>query len=373
MIAVSTILEGVVFLYNESTKYNYKMNDKIFTPFKLGTHTIKNRIIRSATNDHLGNLDGTVSDAEIEMYDILAKNDIGTIITGHISVSPDLGLRADEAQLCIGDDKFIKGLSRIPETIHKYDSLAIAQISMAGPKGLKPFDFNDLSTEELEEIRDWFIAAAKRAKEAGFDGVQVHIAHWYLLQAIVNTDLNHRTDKYGGSKENCLRLPLETIEGIRKECGKDFIVMVKLNAHNSLQPENDQELLNYYASKLSEAGVDLVEISGTDFNRKDRKADLYYLEEAKRLKEAHPDIILSLVGGIFSEETINKALEVTEFASLARTLLTQPDFIDKMKAGELLKSRCIHCNKCFEIFATKYERCVFGPVIHKLEETFKVN
>lgn len=73
------------------------MNDKIFTPFKLGTHTIKNRIIRSATNDHLGNLDGTVSDAEIEMYDILAKNDIGTIITGHISVSPDLGLRADEA------------------------------------------------------------------------------------------------------------------------------------------------------------------------------------------------------------------------------------------------------------------------------------
>ena len=124
---------------------------------------------------------------------------------------------------------------------------------------------------------------------------------------------------------------------------------------------------------MSEAGVDLVEISGTDFNKKDRKAELYYLEEARKLKEAHPEIILSLVGGIFSEETIGKALEVTEFASLSRTLLTQPDFITKMKAGELLKSRCIHCNKCFEIFSTKYERCVFGPVIHKLEETFKVD
>lgn len=67
MIAVSTILEGVAFLYNESTKHYYNMNDKIFTPFKLGTHTIKNRIIRSATNDHLGNLDGTVSDVEIEI------------------------------------------------------------------------------------------------------------------------------------------------------------------------------------------------------------------------------------------------------------------------------------------------------------------
>ena len=349
------------------------MNDKTFSSFKLGPYTVKNRIIRSATNDHLGNRDGSVSDTEIAMYDILAKNDIATIITGHLSVSPDLNLRADEVQLCIGDDKFIKGLSRIPETIHKYDSLAIAQISMAGPKGLQPFDFNDLSTEKLEDIRDWFIAAAKRAKQAGFDGVQVHIAHWYLLQAMVNIDLNHRTDKYGGSRENCLRLPLEIIEGIRKECGKDFIVMVKLNAHNSLSAENDQELLDFYVSKLSEAGVDLIEISGADFNRKDRKAELYYLEEAKKLKDAYPDITLSLVGGIFSEETIDKALEVTEFASLARTLLTQPDFISKMKAGELLKSRCIHCNKCFEIFATKYERCVFGPVIHKLEETFKAN
>ena len=349
------------------------MNDKTFSSFKLGPYTVKNRIIRSATNDHLGNRDGSVSDTEIAMYDILAKNDIATIITGHLSVSPDLNLRADEVQLCIGDDKFIKGLSRIPETIHKYDSLAIAQISMAGPKGLQPFDFNDLSIEELEDIRDWFIAAAKRAKQADFDGVQVHIAHWYLLQAMVNIDLNLRTDKYGGSRENCLRLPLEIIEGIRKECGKDFIVMVKLNAHNSLSAENDQELLDFYASELSEAGVDLIEISGADFNRKDRKAELYYLEEAKKLKDAYPDITLSLVGGIFSEETIDKALEVTEFASLARTLLTQPDFISKMKAGELLKSRCIHCNKCFEIFATKYERCVFGPVIHKLEETFKAN
>ena len=349
------------------------MNDKTFSPFKLGNCTIKNRIIRSATNDHLGNRDGSVSDAEIEMYDTLAKNDIGTIITGHLSVSPDLNLRADEVQLSIGDDKFINGLRRISETIHRYDSIAIAQISMAGPRGLNPFDFNDLSTDELKEIGDWFVAAAKRAKQAGFDGVQIHIAHWYLLQAIVNIDLNHRSDKYGGNKENCLRLPLEIVEGIRKECGKDFIVMVKLNAHNSQSADDDQDLLNYYASKLSEAGVDLLEISGTDFNRKDRNAELYYREEAKKLKEAYPDIILSLVGGIFSEETIDKALEVTEFASLARTFLTQPDFISKMKAGELLKSRCIHCNKCFEIFATKYERCVFGPVIHKLEETFKAN
>ncbi|MBD5203738.1 MAG: NADH:flavin oxidoreductase [Bacteroidales bacterium] len=343
---------------------------EMFTPQALGKYLAKNRIIRSATNDHLGNIDGTVSDAEIAMYDVLASNEIGTIITGHISVAPGLELRADEAQLSIGDDRYIDGLRRIANKIHEYGAIAIAQISLAGPKGLNPFDFNELTTEEMEQIRDWFIAAAKRAKEASFDGVQVHLAHWYLLQAVLNIDVNKRTDKYGGSPENCLRLPLEIVEGVRKACPDDFLLMVKLNAHNTIEATDDGDLLAYYASQLTDVGVDLVELSGRDFNHKDRKAELYYLEEARKLKGAYPEIVVSLVGGIFSKETIEKSLEVAEFASLSRTLLTQPDFIRKMKEGEESKSRCIHCNKCFEIFATKYERCVFGPVLPKLEETF---
>lgn len=342
----------------------------MFSPYKIGTLTAKNRIIRSATNDHLGNIDGTLSDAEIAMYDALAANEVGTIITGHMSVAPDLGLRADEAQLSIGNDSYIAGLSRIASKIHEYDAIAIAQISLAGPKGLNPFDFNELITEQMEQIRDWFIAAARRAEEAGFDGVQVHLAHWYLLQAVLNIDINRRTDRYGGSPDNCLRLPLEIVEGIRKECRNNFILMVKMNAHNTIGGNDNSELLSYYASKLTEAGADLVELSGADFNHKDKKAELYYINEARELKKAHPEIKMSLVGGIFSRDTIEEALEVTEFASLSRTLLTQPDFVRKLRDGEMTKSRCIHCNKCFEIFATKYERCVFGPVLPKLEETF---
>lgn len=345
-------------------------NKKMFSPYKIGTLTAKNRIIRSATNDHLGNIDGTLSDAEIAMYDALAANEVGTIITGHMSVAPDLGLRADEAQLSIGNDSYIAGLSRIASKIHEYDAIAIAQISLAGPKGLNPFDFNELTTEQMEQIRDWFIAAARRAEEAGFDGVQVHLAHWYLLQAVLNIDINRRTDRYGGSPDNCLRLPLEIVEGIRKECRNNFILMVKMNAHNTIGGNDNSELLSYYASKLTEAGADLVELSGADFNHKDKKAELYYINEARELKKAHPEIKMSLVGGIFSRDTIEEALEVTEFASLSRTLLTQPDFVRKLRDGEMTKSRCIHCNKCFEIFATKYERCVFGPVLPKLEETF---
>lgn len=346
------------------------MSEVMFSPYNFGKIKVKNRIIRSATNDHLGNPDGSVSDAEIDMYDALASNEVGTIITGHLSVSPDLGLRADEVQLSIGEERYVEGLSRITDKIHEYDALAIAQISLAGPKGLNPFDFNELTTEEMEHIRDWFVAAAERAEKAGFDGVQVHLAHWYLLQAVMNVDINKRTDKYGGSPENCLRLPLEIVEGIRKKCRPNFLIMVKMNAHNTLPAENDSDLLAFYASRLWTAGIDMVELSGVDFNRKDRKAELYYLDEARRLKESHPEIVMSLVGGIFSKDTIEKALEVTDFASLSRTLLTQPDFVGRLKAGEDLKSRCLHCNKCFEIFATKYERCVFGPILPKLEETF---
>lgn len=345
-------------------------SDKMFSRATINRRKVKNRIIRSATNDHLGNPDGTVSDAEIEMYDSLARNEVGTIITGHLSVSPDLKYRADEMQLSIGDDSYLSGLSRIPAKIHEYDAVAVAQLSLAGPKGITPFDFNLLATEKMEEIKGWFVKAALRAKEAGFDGVQIHIAHWYLLQAVVNVDINKRKDKFGGSPENCIRLPKEIVEGIRKECGEDFIIMVKMNAHNTAAAENDYDLLAYYCGVLAEVGVNLVEISGVDFTKKSRTDSLYYLEAAKYLKNVMPELPISLVGGIYSKETIDTALETTDFVSLSRALLTQPDFITSLREGAVLKSRCLHCNKCFEIFSKKYERCVFGPVLPQLEHSF---
>ena len=342
-----------------------------FSSFTINGKTAKNRFIRSATNSHLDNTDATISDAEIEMYDILGRGEVGTIITGHFSVSPDLSQRADIAQPSIGSDDFLPGLRRVADKIHEYGALAIAQLSMAGPKGLNPIDFNELSTDDMRRIGRWFVDGAVRAKTAGFDGVQLHIAHWYLLQAVANRDLNHRTDCYGGSDENLIRLPKEIVEGIRKECGHDFLIYVKLNAHNTSDAIDDYPLLAYYVDVLTHAGVNLVEISGSDFTRRSRTAECYYLDAVEYLRKRFPELPLSLVGGIYSEEAIDRVLATTDFISLARTLLTQPDFIVKLRNGETLKSRCIHCNKCFEIFATKYERCVFGPIIPQLESTFE--
>lgn len=344
---------------------------KAFQPISIAGLTAKNRIVRSATNDHLGNPDGSVSDAQIAMYDALASNDVGTIITGHISVSPRLDMRADAVQTAIGDDSYIPGLSRIADKIHQYGALAVAQLSMAGPRGLNPFDFNSSTKEELLEIKDHFVAAARRAKAAGFDAVQIHAAHWYLLATMLNADLNTRSDEYGVDNQGRVRLTRQIIEEIKHAMGDDLAIFVKLNAHNTRKAVDDEHMLVEYARILHDAGASLVEVSGMSFSKMSRNEECYFIDAAKKVKEAIPSLTVSLVGGIFSRETINRALEAVDMASLARTLLTQPDFITRLKAGELDKSRCIRCNKCFEVFATKYERCIFGPVNPKLEENFR--
>lgn len=345
---------------------------KMLAPAMLNGKNVKNRIIRSATNDHLGNPDGTVSDAEIEMYETLASNNIGTIITGHLSVSPNLNLRADEMQLSIGDDRFIDGLTRIPTIIHKYDALAIAQISLAGPSGMNPFDFNTLTTEQMQLIRDWFIEAAVRAQKAGFDGVQLHCAHFYFMQAILCTDMNHRTDQYGGSPENCVRFVKEIAEGIRAGCGEKFILMAKLNAHNTLSENNDFALLHFYCAQLFEVGANLFEISGRDFINQPKEASLYYIDAVAYLKEKSPDFVVSIVGGIYGVDGIEEALKIADFVSMSRALLTQPELITMIVKDHIQRSRCIRCNQCFKIFSTKYKRCIFGPVIPQLQKNFEL-
>lgn len=343
---------------------------KAFSDYTINDKTIKNRFVRSATNTHLDNVDGTISDAEIEMYDSLGRGEAGTIITGHMSVSPDLDYRADICQPSIGSDSYLPGLKRVSEKIHEYNALAIAQISLAGPTGLTPIDFNDLTTEQMETIGRWFVDAAVRANKTGFDGVQVHIAHIYFLQAVVRRELNHRTDKYGGSDENLIRLPKEIVEGIRRECGQDFLIYVKMNAHNTDANKDDFDLLALYVDTLVKAGVNLVEISGYDFYFQPRTAQCYYLDAVEYLRKLFPELPLALVGGIYTEEAIDRVLEMTDFVSMSRALLTQPDFITRLREKEVQKSRCLHCNKCFQIYATKFERCVFGPVNPQLEKTF---
>ena len=340
-----------------------------FDSIRIGSLTAKNRIIRSATNDHLGNRDATISDAQIDMYDQLASHDVGTIITGHMSIVPDIAMRADEVQPSIGDDSKIEGLSRIPAKIHEYGGLAVAQISHAGPRGMVPVDINTMDAAEFRQIEQWFVDAAVRAQRAGFDAVEVHAAHWYLLATMLNSDLNKRADSYNGSDERRIAIVCRIVEAIRQAC-PGLAVFVKINAHNTLEGIDDTGMLVNYAKALYEAGINLLDVSGMSFTKQPRDAECYFLDSARTVKEALPELNVALVGGIYSRATIDRALKSVDMVAMGRTLLTQPDFVTRPKNGELERSRCIRCNQCFKLYKTKFERCIFGPVNPKLRQTF---
>ena len=138
--------------------------------------------------------------------------------------------------------------------------------------------------------------------------------------------MNKRTDKYDGSPENCVRLIKEIVAGIKGKCG-DFIIIAKLNAHNTLSTDDDYKLLDFYCNALSDTGVSLFEISGRDFDKQPKEASLYYLDAGKYLKEKSPNLAHSIVGSIYCVEGIEKALETTDYVSMSRALLTQPELI----------------------------------------------
>lgn len=330
----------------------------MFREIMIGKNRIKNRIVRSATNDHMGYPDGSVSEEQIRLYETLAKNDVGMIITGHISVSERY--RADAHQLLASDDRFIEGLRRIPEVVHKYGSVVYAELSQAGRKAYQEVcEINTMSENEINTVISQFIAAADRVQQAGFDGVQVHLAHGYFLSNVLDDTVNLRTDAYGGTAENRFRIVHTIIKRIKNKCGADFSVIVKLCANNETLGDYDETLL-YYAKELETLGVDAIELSGSDFMKKNKEEKAYYLREALLLKQNVKCPVI-LVGGLYDKETIRHVLEQgIDMVAMARPFICEPDLVTKLKEGQAAAA-CIRCFQCFKTFQTQYKNCVRLP------------
>ena len=213
----------------------------IETPLQLQHLALKNRIIRSAVHSFLAGEDGYMTAAEYNMYEVLAKNGIGTIITGHCCVDP-LG-RANPEQVNIYEDCFTDQFRKAVAIAHAHDVRFIPQINHAGPRAIDNEDLVDvvarplkkgrharaLTAEEIHHIEQCFIEAAKRLQQSGCDGVQLHAAHSYLLSRFLDPTFNQREDAYGGTIENRFRMTEEIIRGIQEACGEDFPVLLKVN------------------------------------------------------------------------------------------------------------------------------------------------
>jgi 2,4-dienoyl-CoA reductase-like NADH-dependent reductase (Old Yellow Enzyme family) len=345
----------------------------LFTPVRIGSVTIPNRFVRSATHDFMADEAGNVTDAHIELYTRLAEGEVGLIITGHAHVQPSG--KASPRQMAVFDDRFVEGQARIPAAVHRFASLVFLQIAHAGRQtkeklcGCVPVSPSavydpvskvmprELAAEEIGALIADFISAGARAKRAGFDGVQLHAAHGYLLSSFLSPHTNRRADEWGGPIENRARVLVEVLRGVKSACGRDFPVIVKLNSTDFL----DGGLLLGDAIRvalmLEAEGIDGIEVSGgmaeagrgsvwAGLRSKDEEG--YFTANASAVKAAVRVPVFAL-GGIRTLAVAERIVREggADLVSLSRPLIRDPFLVKHFREGPTSKSECISCNKCF--------------------------
>lgn len=355
------------------------MEDKIdiWETAKIKNMELKNRIVRSATNEHLGTLDGCMTDDYIKVYAKLARSGIGLIITSHMAI--DENQRADVTHICANDTRNKEKLKLLTSTVHQYGSKIIAQISYPGHHGSKmegqisktpsgKGNTTALSERDIQQCIMNHVKTIETLQETGFDGVQLHMAHGYLLSEFLDSFYNERTDEYGGNTNNRYRIIHEILMKINRIVKPNFVVIAKID---TVSKNKDRDFMNQQieiCKWLERDGIDAVEISGSNF--KDlNQATPYFLDNALKIKDS-VNIPIILVGGFRNARQMNEALEKgINFISMSRPFIAEENFVQKLKNNE--ESICTNCNSCFEIFKTQHKRCVLkNDKIHQLEINF---
>jgi len=294
----------------------------IFDQETLGKQNLKNRIIRSATWMATADEGGYVTDQIIDTYHELAQGDAGGIITGMTSVSPvDACVKGE---LRFHDDSYIAGHRKLTDTVHASGSRIYMQaamtesVSLNADGRLREREIDSWTESEIGGIVGLFGDAGARAEKAGYDGIQIHAAHFWFLSRFISPVFNHRQDKYGGSAENRARILLEVLQDIREKTGDSVSVIVKINCTDAY-PEGaaiDDFLTS--SKLLAEAGIDGIEISanGTSAAGIRPGVNEAYYEEAAALLRKVVDVPIILVGGHRSIENAVSVKNLTETALL---------------------------------------------------------
>jgi 2,4-dienoyl-CoA reductase-like NADH-dependent reductase (Old Yellow Enzyme family) len=348
---------------------------RLFEPTSIKNVVLTNRFIRSATWEGLASDDGSPTPMLIGMSARLAQGGVGLIITGHAYVSREG--QAGPWQLGVYSDGCIPGLAEMTRTIHAIGGKVAMQLAHAGsradsrlsglePKGPSVTDTGaglvgrEMTREDIEEVTAAFADAAVRARKAGFDAVQIHAAHGYLLSQFLSPFFNKREDEYGSRIENRARLVVQVLRAIRKAVDADFPVFIKLNSEDFLPGGITVEDMLQTATMLEEAGIDAIEMSGGTFlsgkNNPSRQGrpgsgepEAYYEAAARRYKEKIR-VPLILVGGIRTFETAEKLVNegVTDYIALSRPLIREPDLVNRWKSGDRRPASCLSDSRCFK-------------------------
>jgi 2,4-dienoyl-CoA reductase-like NADH-dependent reductase (Old Yellow Enzyme family) len=335
---------------------------QLYSPFtfqKSGKQAI-NRIVLAPMTNLQSHEDGTLSDDEYRWLIRRAKEGFGIIITCAAHVSFDG--QGWVGELGIFDDKHIEGLTRLANGIHEHNSLGIVQIFHGGARspesttGLQPWsasahtmnisktpvEVREGTLQEIENTIHAFVAAAERAYQSGFDGVELHGAHGYLLHQFISTDTNKRTDEWGGTFENRIKLLRTILQKIKNKLPSTFIVGVRLSPEDKYTFKGidfDESL--QLAKILADDGADYIHISPWDALKKPEK----YLHDEKTMityfREALPlDIPIMVAGEIWTGTDAEKAIQLgADFVALGKAAIGIPDFPTKAKDANFIPQK----------------------------------
>jgi 2,4-dienoyl-CoA reductase-like NADH-dependent reductase (Old Yellow Enzyme family) len=344
----------------------------LFEPGKIGTLELPNRLIRSATAENMADPGGRPRPPMKDLYRELARGGVGLIISGHMYVAPSG--KAHPEMTGIYDDALIPHLAELTATVHDAGGRVAAQINHGGmqcsrrtvsqtvaPSAIDaPFlsrPAREMTTGEIDAAVQAYADAAWRAREAGFDAVQIHGAHGYLISQFLSPFTNRRSDAWGGDLEGRMRFLEAVCEAVRERVGPDYPVFIKLGMMDAVEGGLTAEEGVEVAAALAGMGLDAVEISGGiggggSLNTRPgirSRADEAYFRPLARRARARTSLPIALVGGLRSREVMEDVLGAgdADFISISRPLICEPHLPDRLREGVQDRSSCISANRCW--------------------------
>jgi len=346
---------------------------KVFESTMINGMVLKNRFVRSATWEGMAADDGSCTPKLINAMTRLAQGGVGLIITGHAYVAREG--QAGAWQLGIYHDRLTEGLVQMTHAVHEAGGIIVAQLAHSGMfadpgltgsepigpsqiTGVSRHKIREMTPLDIETLKADFSRAAERAKQAGFDGVQLHAAHGYLLSQFLSPYFNRRKDGYGGPVQHRVRIVVEIIEDIRRRVGAEYPVLIKMNTRDFIDGGQELNDAATAAAVLAQNGLDAVELSGgTGLSGKlnpvrtgiREESDEAYFRDAAHTFRERLAIPLILVGGIRSFSVAEQLIEdgVADYISMSRPFIREPDLINRWKSGDRRKAACLSDSRCF--------------------------
>lgn len=393
-------------------------DEKAYAPAKLNGLALRNRIIKTATYE--GMCPGGWPSEDLTRHHVaFAKGGVGMTTVAYCAVSPRGRTFADQMAM---SEELVPHLRALTDAVHEHGAAVSIQLGHCGgfsknkeierphPRGPSKMvntyglasglpTIHAMDEEDIQDVIDDFARSARQAKESGFDAIELHLGHGYLLSQWLSPATNKRKDRWGGSLENRMRLPVAVIRAAREAVGDTFPIIAKTNLSDGFKGGLTVEEAIGIAKTLEAEPVDallmsggfvsrtpfyllrgdtpirgmvsveknwlqkvLLAIAGPFVMRKYDFEELFFLEYAKRVRAA-VTMPLILLGGVVSRENLADAMkEGFDFVAMGRALIANPTLIDDFQAGRQSRSPCIHCNECMVEMDRGGVRCILHAV-----------